>query len=259
MKDFGIQMFSIREGLTNEADFARSVKRVADMGYRYAHTAKIMIDEKRYFEILKENGMTVCGTHYPYAKICEDIAGTVKLHHMWQTNTVGIGYMQGLEEPEALWRFIKKFNELAKIYAREGLKLSYHNHAWEFGCINGSRKTIMEALYEELDPENITFVLDTCWVQAGGGDVRYWIEKLKGRMDILHLKDCKHCIYDGDPKKQGLTSTELGRGNLWWEGILESAERADVKYYVVEQDFFPGDPFDSMRISADYLKQFIEA
>ncbi len=258
MKDFGIQMFSIREGLTNERDFAESVKKISDMGYRYAHTAKIMIDERRYFEILRDHGMTICGTHYPYAKICEDIAGTVKLHHMWQTDTVGIGYMQGLEEPQSLAAFVKRFNELARIYASEGLKLSYHNHAWEFSLVRGTQKTVMEHLYEELDPENITFVLDTCWVQAGGGDVRYWIEKLHGRMDILHLKDCRRCLYDDDPKKQGLTSTELGRGNLWIEGILESAEKAGVKYYVVEQDFFPGDPFESMRISAEYLKCLIK-
>ncbi len=257
MKDFGIQMFSIRDAMTTEKDFAESVKRIAAMGYKYAHTAKSEITPEAYIRILKENGMTICGTHYPYAKIKEDIAGTIRHHRLWETDTIGIGYMKGLEEPEALRGFVKDFNALARIYTAEGFKLSYHNHAWEFGLVNGSDKTIMEHLCEELDPEHVTFVPDTCWIQAGGADVRYWIEKLAGRIDILHLKDCKRCIYDDDPKKQGITMTEVGSGNLWIEGILASAEKAGVKYYVVEQDFCPGDPFVSMQKSADYLKRFL--
>ncbi len=258
MKDFGIQMFSIRDCLTNEKDFAESVKRIADMGYKYAHTASYTVDEKFYIDVLKENGMTVCGTHHPYAKICDEVEETIRHHRLWETNTIGVGWFGGLENPANLTTFINKFNEMAKIYASEGFKLSYHNHAQEFGFVEGTAKTIMDYLYEELDPDNITFVLDTCWVQAGGGDVRYWIEKLGGRMDILHIKDCKRCIYDGDPKKQGLIGTEVGYGNLWIEGIIESARRANVKYYVVEQDFFDRDPLESMKMSADYLKQFIK-
>ncbi len=257
MKDFGIQMHSIRDCLTTEKDFRESVKKIADMGYKYAHTARCLIDEESYIEVLKENGMSICGTHYNYDKICNDVEGTIKLHKMWETDTIGLGSMPKINDPEVFKGFVKKYNEMAKIYASEGFKLSYHNHAIEFDFIDGT-KTVFEALFEELDPDNITFVLDTCWVQAGGGDVRYWIEKLKGRMDILHLKDCKRILYDGDRNKQGLTMTEVGYGNLWMEGILESAEKAGVKYYVVEQDFCPGDPFDSMKKSADYLKKFIK-
>ena len=38
------------------------------------------------------------------------------------------------------------------------------------------------------------------------------------------------------------------------DGIIETADRIGVKYYVVEQDTCPGDPFDSLRISRDYIK-----
>ena len=47
--------------------------------------------------------------------------------------------------------------------------------------------------------------------------------------------------------------TEIGRGNIRWEGVIESAIKAGVKSYVVEQDTCPGDPFDSLKISSDYL------
>ena len=70
-----------------------------------------------------------------------------------------------------------------------------------------------------------------------------------GRIDILHMKDMA---------KNAETQyyTEIGHGNLWWEGIVESAEKAGVKYYVVEQDSWPGDPFDSIRQSSEYIHKY---
>ena len=52
----------------------------------------------------------------------------------------------------------------------------------------------------------------------------------------------------------GRCSLRSARGNLDWPLILEAAEKAGVRYYVVEQDVCPGDSLDSMKISADYLK-----
>ena len=31
--------------------------------------------------------------------------------------------------------------------------------------------------------------LDTYWIQHGGGDPAEWVRQLKGRADIIHLKD----------------------------------------------------------------------
>ena len=258
MKQFGIQLFTIRNHMKNEEDFASSMKKIADMGYKDIHTAGCAIDQKRYIEIIKENGMSICGTHYNYDNIVGDVEGTIKLHRLWETDNIGIGAMPifARTELEGLKTFINKYNEMAKIYAAEGFKLTYHNHAFEFHRIDGT-KTIMDYLYEELDPENISFVLDTCWVQAGGGDIRHWIEKLKGRIDILHLKDCMRVVYPEE--RQGLTMTEVGNGNIWMEGVIETARKCDVKYYVVEQDgnWLDGDAFASAKVSADYLKKFI--
>lgn len=257
MKQFGIQMWTVRDLLTTEEDFAVTVKKMAEMGYKEAHTAGCRIDPKRYIDILKGNGMSICGTHYPLSKMEEDVKGTVEFHRLWETTNIGIG---GLDEAERtdlakLKAFVKKYNELAKIYASEGFKLTYHNHAFEFNRIDG-KKTVMDILYEELDPHNISFVLDTCWVQVGGADVRYWIEKLVGRLDILHLKDCMAVRDESGRQVQGMT--EIGNGNLWIEGIIESAEKAGVKHYIVEQDTCPGNPLDSIRQSADYLKKLIK-
>ena len=82
--------------------------------------------------------------------------------------------------PEELRDFIEKANAVgAKAHARGG-KFTYHNHSHEFIRWDGGVRAI-DMLVGELDPETTSFVLDTYWVQHGGGDVRNWIKKLSGR------------------------------------------------------------------------------
>ena len=112
----------------------------------------------------------------------------------------------------------------------------------------------MDMLVEGLDPDTTSFVLDTYWVQHGGGDVRYWIEKLAGRVDILHLKDMKRVLRNDNVQQ----ITEVGNGNLSWDLILDTAKKTGVKYYVVEQDTgYAVNCFQSIRQSAEYLKKFM--
>ena len=48
--------------------------------------------------------------------------------------------------------------------------------------------------------------------------------------------------------------TEIGNGNIYWEGVIEEALKIGVKSFVVEQDDWPGNPFDSLQQSMDYLR-----
>ena len=109
----------------------------------------------------------------------------------------------------------------------------------------------MDYLYEGLNPETVSFCLDTHWVQRGGGNPTTWIKKLAGRIDILHLKDM---AVINDNGVQPLI-TEIGNGNIDFDSVIEAAPKSGVRYYCVEQDICPGDPMDSLKISADYIKK----
>jgi sugar phosphate isomerase/epimerase len=130
------------------------------------------------------------------------------------------------------------------------MKFTYHNHSFEFRRWGNDGKTAMDILAERLDPETVSFVLDTYWVQHGGGDVRAWIERLAGRIDILHLKDM-------GVNENGPFITECGNGNINFDGIIPLAEQCGVKHFCVEQDIWPGDAMDSAAFSAQYLKKYI--
>ncbi len=132
------------------------------------------------------------GTHDSFELMVSDFDLAYQNHVALGTKLMGIGGRGGNSVEE--WQeFIKTANEVGAKIAAQGGRFTYHNHSQEFRKWDNG-KTTMDMLVEGLNPETTSFVLDMYWVQHGGGDVRYWIEKLVGRIDILHLKDMKMTV-----------------------------------------------------------------
>ncbi|HSU49503.1 MAG TPA: hypothetical protein VLJ41_02895, partial [Segetibacter sp.] len=62
-----------------------------------------------------------------------------------------------------------------------------------------------------------------------------------------HVKDM-----DNTPAK---AFTEVGNGTIDYKRIFKAAEKAGMKYFFVEQDKTPGDPFVSIAKSISYIKK----
>ena len=249
IEKLGLQLFTIRDTMNNAENIRESFKKMKALGYSVAQTAGCAIPYEDFGRIAAEEGIEICGTHDDLGKMLNAPEQAMADHRALGTTNMGIGGF-GAESVEAVERFIEQANTIANNVYPHGFKFTYHNHSHEFRRLANGR-TAMDMLVEGLDPEKTSFVLDTYWVQHGGGDVRHWIEKLAGRIDILHLKEMGR-------NDNGPFITEIGNGNIWWEGVLETAEKAGVKYYVVEQDIWPGDPFDSIAQSAAYMKKFMK-
>lgn len=248
IKELGLQLYTIRDYMKDEASIRESFLKLKELGYDVGQTAGFFVGAEKFAEIAKETGLKICGTHCGFNELVADPDKAMREHEALGTTNIGIGGMPGevRADVEALKDFINKSNDFAAYISKFGFKFTYHNHSFEFSKLG--EKRIMDYLVDGFDPENVSFVLDTYWVQHGGGDVRAWMEKLAGRIDILHLKDMG-TKPDGTP-----FITEIGQGSINFEGILDVAEKIGVKHYVVEQDTCPGDPFDSLKISRDYIK-----
>jgi len=246
----GIQLYTVKVGMKTATDIRNTFRRLKAMGYDYGQTDGAAIPYEELGRIAAEEEFEICGTHDNFEMMIHDPMQAIKNHQALRTHNMGIpafpaSDIQNVEE------FIKTANTIANNIYDYGFKFTYHNHAHEFRPFENG-KTAMEMLVEGLDPVKTAFTLDTYWVQYGGGDVRHWLERLAGRVEILHLKDM-YC--DGKVP----VICEVGNGNMWWEGILETAVRTGVKYFVVEQDRCPGDPFESARISSEYIhKNFMK-
>ena len=112
----------------------------------------------------------------------------------------------------------------------QGMQFIYHNHAFEFEKFDGV--TGLDILLEASDPEAFHFELDTYWIQAGGANPVTWIEKVAGRMKVVHFKDM------GNAGANEPVMAEVGEGNLEWPEIIAACRKTGVEYAAVEQDIW---------------------
>ncbi len=248
IKELGLQNYTIREHLNTYEEVYEAMKTIKEMGYTVIQTAGEKISLEEMANITKEIGITVCGTHCNFDSLVADPEKAMETHRLLGTTNIGVGGIAGFDKAneEQVKAFIERANAFADIIYEHGFKFTYHNHEHEFRKVG--EKTVMEMLVEGLDPVKTSFCLDTHWVQRGGGDVCTWIEKLAGRIDILHLKDLTM-----QPDRTPIMC-EIGAGNMDFDKIIATAEKTGVQYYIVEQDICPGDSFDSVKQSAEYIK-----
>ena len=251
MNKIGLQLFSVRDHFNTEEEARATFKKLNELGYSEAQTAGCYgFDYAKFREMANDNGIEIIGTHDDLEMMRKNIDAVIENHKKLGTTNVGVGGCGVVDKDvEKVKRFIEDANKISKRLAKEGMKFTYHNHSEEFvKMANG--KSMMEMFLEELE-DNITFVFDTYWAQYAGCDVCSWIEKLSGRIDIIHLKDMKVVIENAEPVHPVIT--EVGCGNMDFPKIIETAERCGVKYFCVEQDNCPYDYEESLRKSSEYL------
>lgn len=259
LKKIGLQLHTIKSFLQTEEDVRESFQKIRKYGYTQVQTIPCGIPCGLLGKIAEEEGIEIVGTHNSFDTLLKNTEKIIEENQQLGSRNVGIGSYNRYESLDDVKRFIEQANQIGDKVAVHGMKFTYHNHSQEFiKWENG--KTTMDMLVEGLNPRTTSFVLDTYWVQFGGADVRYWIEKLAGRIDILHLKDMKLILASDCGKVRKVQQyAEIGAGNLNWELILQSAGKSGVQYYIVEQDnYFRINCFASVKESAEYLHQFIQ-
>ena len=242
----GAQFFTLREHCKTLDDFALSLKKVADIGYRTVQISGTCPFEPAWLrDQLKQNGLECVITHTPADRLQADPAQVAADHDVFGCEHVGLGWYAFNEEKEeeSYAHFIKTYLPVAKKLHEHGKLFMYHNHDQEFKRRNG--KLVMEHLLEDIPADVMGFTLDTFWVQAGGGDPAQWLEKLAGRIPCIHLKDYSY----------GRKMAVVGEGNINFARVFEKAAAGGTRYMLVEQDDCNGeDPFDCLRRSYLYLK-----
>lgn len=256
MSELGIQLYSVRDFMKSEDRIKYTFGELARYGYTEVQTAgSLPIPCEAFAKAAADAGLKVCGTHMPWNAF-DDMDECVRVHNVLGTTNAGIGGMPGIWDSVITLDTVKKFiddvNRISKVLAENGMKFTYHHHAREFSKIDGD-KTIMDLMLNEFDPEHVSIVADTYWLQHAGVFVTDWIEKYGDRIDILHLKD----KYVPLGKSDGAI-TELGNGNLDFKKIIDVAKKKGITHFCYEQDCgWKIDALESAKASANFIKQYI--
>ncbi len=259
----GLQLYTVRDAM--QADPAGTLAKVAQIGYNSIETATYTgtetfygMDAAAFARLAKQNGLTLRSGHYRLGEDQEkgaDVKGT--LLHDWQkavddASALGLSYMvcaylsdterKGLDHYKQV---AEDFNKAGEICKKAGIQFCYHNHAFEFD--KQQEKYPYDILLNETDKNLVKMEMDLYWITKAGQDPMKIFNEHPGRFPLWHVKDM-----DRTPEK---SFAEVGSGTIDFKEIFKHADKAGMKYFFVEQDKTPGNPFDSITKSYQYIKQ----
>lgn len=238
----GAQLFTVRDFTKTLDDFSETLKRIADIGYKTVQVSGSCDFEPEWLksELLK-NGLTCTVTHRSGDKIKANTTEEIIAHNVFGCKNIGLGWYNFNElTPKD---FYNEYISAAEQICDSGLKFMFHNHRAELK--RHDNITYLEELSSLFSPNELSFIIDTYWLQYAGCDPAFFIRKFKNRAECVHFKDMAY--------NQDMMS--VGQGNMNFEGILKSCDDANTKYIYVEQDNCNGiDPFVCLKQSYEYLK-----
>ncbi|MEO8017130.1 MAG: sugar phosphate isomerase/epimerase [Pseudomonadota bacterium] len=142
------------------------------------------------------------------------------------------------------------FNKFGKQVKAAGMQFGYHNHHVEFKKFDG--KTGFDTLFAATDADLVKIELDVGWAVAASQDPVAILNKYKGRVVALHVKDIGKM--DADPHKA--TTVAVGEGTIDWKKVIGVAHANGVQHYFYEQEEPYTRPImESAKMSADYLSK----
>jgi sugar phosphate isomerase/epimerase len=243
-----IQLFTLREEC--KADFPKVLRHMKEIGWTGVQMAGYHdYDPAELAALIRELGMQTAGLHIGFNDLVGDLDKAVRDAELFQTRDLVCSSPPQDKRDEAGYRVIKKaLNEAAAAVQEKGLRISYHNHAFEFDvAVDGT-----SALEHILEPAASNLILaepDVFWVKKGGRDIVPFIEGYANRIPIIHLKDMtadEHQVF-----------AEIGTGSIDFLPILRWGAANGVEWYVVEQDKCVGNPLDCVETSFNNLTKLI--
>ncbi len=246
----GAQMYTLKAYGQNERDLGRALEKVAKIGYRTVQLSALgPIDPKKIRALCDDNGLEIVLTHNPEADFLYHTEELIEKHRIYGCRYIGLGYLPDrYHQPDFLPYFGEDYAEPARKIREAGMKMMYHNHAFEFARMPDGR-SMMDHLLEMLPADLMGITADTYWLQYGGMDVCDWLEKHGDRLSCVHFKDMAIRGFD-------IRMAAVGRGNLNFPAILDVLKKnGTTEHVLVEQDDCYGEsPFDCLKQSYDYLR-----
>jgi sugar phosphate isomerase/epimerase len=256
-KYIGLQLYTVRDHMGK--DPAATLAKVAQIGYNSVEAGYVAgkyygQTPEAFAALLKQNGLIMPSCHYTLAE-GQNIQGTILTgwdKAVEDAASIGQKYMicawLAPAERGNLDHFKKladDFNKAGETCKKAGIQFCYHNHDFEFIQENGQYP--YDILLGNTDKNLVKMEIDLYWLTKAGQDPIALIEKHPGRFPLWHMKDM-----DKTDKKM---FTEVGNGIIDFKSILKHSNKAGLKYFFVEQDVCPGDPYDSITQSIAYIKK----
>ncbi|MCB0188539.1 MAG: sugar phosphate isomerase/epimerase [Caldilineaceae bacterium] len=248
MLPIAVQLYSLRNV---QMPFDELLGKVAEIGYTGVETVgnhNLSIDEMK--ALLEKHGLKAVSAHVPITAMEADLEGVIAFHKGIGNDTIMVPFLapDDRAKDSAGWSALgKRLDTIGQRCRDAGMRLLYHNHAFEMESIEG--KLAIDWLMEGASATNVGFEIDLAWVVRGGQDGVAMIQKYSGRCPRVHCKD----LAPAGENEDQMGFADVGHGTLDWSLLLPAAKAAGAEWYVVEHDL-PKEPLVSIRRSFDFLK-----
>lgn len=238
MKPFGLQLYTLRKPFAE--DPIGTLERIKATGYdEVEFAASLDLDFQPFADRMQAIGLNCPSVHVGLADMTSRPERVLEV-----AKTLGCRFivMPFVDPNTADWpKVVSELETFARKAAGEGFTTCYHHHHFEFDTSKGTRPF---DILLTADPALVFFELDVYWLKTGGEEPVAMIDRLAGRVKLLHLKDA---LPDGP-------MTDLGLGNLDFPAIIAAGRAAGVAHMFVENDIPPKPYWPSVETSAAFLQ-----
>ena len=227
---------------------------VAEIGYRGVELlGDHGLSAKEMQELLEKHSLQAVSSHVGLAQLEQDVYRYIDFNLAIGNQVITIPYM-----PEELrpsdgkgWMALgARLGEIGKKCADAGMRLLYHNHAFEMERIEG--RLAIEWLLDGTDASYLQWEPDLAWIVRGGADPVELLNEFAGRCPRVHVKD----LAPAGTNEEEKGFADVGAGTLDWATYLSAARAAGAEWYIVEHDL-PKDPLRTIRRSFEFLQRMM--
>ena len=234
--DFHLQMYSLRD---EPEDFEKTIEKVTSFGYagvEFAGYPDMSTDEVK--QIMAKYNCIPLASHVGWKAVKKDVIKELEYLH-----AIGSEYLvipqYFVKSYRSVMKLCKILNKAAKEAKKYGITVCYHNHSLEFRKIKD--KYLLDIIME--NTQDVYMELDVYWCYFSGIDAAQYITRRAGKVEMLHLKAI------GEDNK----NVVIGNGSTDWKNLIETAKKAGVKHFIVEQEDYENGPFPDVEADIKYL------
>ena len=238
-----LQLYTVRD--LAATDLPGTLRAVADAGYRFVEVAGVPESSAGELpSLLAEAGLQAIAVHVGIEPLRADPDAVADRLEALGTNRAhrAVDAPEDRATADDVRRFADELTGFAGLLAPRGVRLGYHNHAFEFEELDG--ETIWDVLLGGFGPD-VDLEVDVYWAAVGGRDPSTLIGEVAGRVRLLHMKDL---VRDPDPR-----DGPAGQGILDFPSVVAAGRAAGVEWYIAEQDN-PRSPLDDIAAAHAYLE-----
>ena len=260
----GIQLYTLRDVIFKDTD--GTLKQLADLGYQeleaFGYNNGMLFGKKakEFGDYVKSLGMNLSSGHYALGKSEKTKANKGTMLNEWERAVTDakdagqefmvLAYLQDDERKtidDYKW-VCEKLNRAGEVCNKNGIRMQYHNHAFEFDKIDN--QIPFDLMLKELDPKLVGMEMDLYWATFANVNPVDYFNKYPGRFEQWHLKDMD--------KTERKKNADLGNGSIDFKQLLTYAKQAGLKHAYVEHDSYPSSSWESVKADIGYAKKLLE-